>query len=95
MNRNIILEYKNIVKKYPGVLALDNVSISFQEGEIHALCGENGAGKSTLIKTATGAITPTSGSIVVNGKEYTSLTPAISRENGIAVIYQEFNLVMI
>ena len=93
MNRNIILEYKNIVKKYPGVLALDNVSISFQEGEIHALCGENGAGKSTLIKTATGAITPTSSSIVVNGKEYTSLTPAISRENGIAVIYQEFNLV--
>lgn len=93
MNTNTVLEYKNIVKKYPGVLALNDVSISFQEGEVHALVGENGAGKSTLIKTATGAIAPTSGSIVVNGTEYTSFTPIISRENGIAVIYQEFNLV--
>lgn len=93
MNTNTVLEFKNIVKKYPGVLALNNVSISFREGEIHALAGENGAGKSTLIKTATGAIAPTSGCIEVNGKEYTSFTPSISRENGISVIYQEFNLV--
>lgn len=93
MNTNTILEFKNIVKKYPGVLALNNVSISFREGEIHALAGENGAGKSTLIKTATGAIAPTSGCIEVNGKEYTNFTPSISRENGISVIYQEFNLV--
>ena len=93
MNTNTVLEFKKIVKRYPGVLALNNVSISFREGEVHALVGENGAGKSTLIKTATGAIAPTSGTIVVNGKEYTSFTPATSRENGIAVIYQEFNLV--
>lgn len=93
MNTNTVLEFKNIVKRYPGVLALNDVSITFREGEVHALVGENGAGKSTLIKTSTGAIAPTAGSIIVNGKEYTSFTPITSRENGIAVIYQEFNLV--
>lgn len=93
MNTNTVLEFKNIVKRYPGVLALNNVSITFKEGEVHALVGENGAGKSTLIKTSTGAIAPTAGTIIVNGKEYTNFTPITSRENGIAVIYQEFNLV--
>lgn len=93
MNTNTVLEFKNIVKRYPGVLALNDVSITFREGEVHALVGENGAGKSTLIKTSTGAIVPTAGTIIVNGKEYSSFTPITSRENGIAVIYQEFNLV--
>lgn len=93
MNTNTVLEFKNIVKRYPGVLALNDVSITFREGEVHALVGENGAGKSTLIKTSTGAIAPTAGTIIVNGKEYSSFTPITSRENGIAVIYQEFNLV--
>lgn len=93
MNTNTILEFRNIDKIWPGVHALDHVNISFYEGEVHALVGENGAGKSTLIKTATGAHAPTSGTIVVNGKEYTSFTPITSQENGIAVIYQEFNLV--
>ncbi|HHW47566.1 MAG TPA: sugar ABC transporter ATP-binding protein [Clostridiaceae bacterium] len=88
-----ILELKNIVKLYPGVTALDNVSLSFRKGEVHALVGENGAGKSTLIKTVSGAIKPTSGKIIVNGKEFDFLTPLQSRENGIAVVYQEFNLV--
>ena len=75
MNTNTVLEFKNIVKRYPGVLALNDVSITFREGEVHALVGENGAGKSTLIKTSTGAIAPTAGTIIVNGKEYSSFTP--------------------
>ena len=58
-----LLSLKNITKEYPGVRALDNVSISFEKGEVHALIGENGAGKSTFIKTLSGAIRPTSGTI--------------------------------
>ena len=88
-----ILQLKDIVKLYPGVKALDNVSLDIAQGEIHALVGENGAGKSTLIKTCTGAVIPTKGTIHVNGKEFTSMTPKLSEENGIAAIYQEFNLV--
>lgn len=88
-----ILELKNVTKLYPGVKALDNVNLSFRKGEIHALVGENGAGKSTLIKTVTGAIQPTDGEVIVNGKSFKALTPALSRENGIAAVYQEFALV--
>ena len=87
------LELKNITKLYPGVKALNNVSISFEAGEIHALVGENGAGKSTMIKTICGAISPTSGTIVLPSGEYEAVTPALARENGISVIHQEFNLV--
>ncbi|WP_411826867.1 sugar ABC transporter ATP-binding protein [Luteolibacter sp. AS25] len=89
----MFLQLKNITKTYPGVVALDNVSLDIIEGEVHALVGENGAGKSTLIKTCTGAITPDQGTIVIKGKEFTGLTPITSAENGVGVIYQEFNLV--
>ncbi len=88
-----ILELKNITKKYPGVIALNDVSIEFVEGEAHALVGENGAGKSTLIKSCTGAVKPNSGRIVIEGKAFKSLTPQLSEAHGIGVIYQEFNLV--
>ena len=93
VKQDIILELKNIVKDYPGVRALDHVSISFKKGEVHALVGENGAGKSTLIKVCTGAIAPTGGEICVNGKKFESLSPSLSLANGIAAVYQEFNLV--
>ncbi|AZO94963.1 sugar ABC transporter ATP-binding protein [Halocella sp. SP3-1] len=93
MKDNTILQLKNITKKYPGVVALDNVSLDIKEGEVHALVGENGAGKSTLIKTCTGAITPNKGKIIIDGKEFTKMSPKSSEENGISVIYQEFNLV--
>lgn len=88
-----ILELKHITKLYPGVVALNDVSLEVRRGEVHALVGENGAGKSTLIKTCSGAITPTKGEIVVNGKSFTGMTPQTSEQNGIGVIYQEFNLV--
>ena len=63
-----VLEAKNISKKFPGVLALDSVDISFEPGEIHAVIGENGAGKSTLIKCLTGVYTPEEGEVLVEGK---------------------------
>lgn len=89
----MFLQLKNVTKTYPGVVALDNVSLDIIEGEVHALVGENGAGKSTLIKTCTGAITPDKGTVVIQGKEFTALTPKLSVQNGVGVIYQEFNLV--
>lgn len=84
---------KNITKTYPGVTALDAVSIDFRKGEVHALLGENGAGKSTLIKIIAGAQAPDSGTISIDGTEYRHMTPNLSRELGIEVIYQEFNLI--
>ena len=91
MYEEYALELKNIKKVYPGVVALKDVSLSLKKGEILALIGENGAGKSTLIKTCSGAVIPTSGKIIVNGKEFASMTPQLAAENGIAIIYQEFN----
>ena len=88
-----ILSLRDVSKFYPGVVALDKVSVDFKKGEIHALLGENGAGKSTLIKTIAGAIKPDEGNIIVEGETYTAITPFESRKHGIEVIYQEFNLV--
>lgn len=87
-----MLELKNITKTYPGVVALDGVSMKVQDGEVHALLGENGAGKSTLIKVIAGAIEPDSGSISFDGTEYAKMNPQLAQENGVAVIYQELNL---
>lgn len=93
MGQEDILQLNHITKLYPGVTALDDVSISFKRGEIHALLGENGAGKSTLIKTITGAIVPTSGEIIYKGETYTHFTPTQTLGLGIAAIYQELNLI--
>lgn len=93
MNEKIILSLKNITKRYPGVTALDNVSLDIVQGEVHALVGENGAGKSTLIKTISGAIQPDEGEIIINGDTYKGMTPTTSRKAGVAIIYQEFTLV--
>ena len=90
---NTILEFRNLTKIYPGVVANDNINFKLRRGEVHALVGENGAGKSTVIKTCSGAVVPSSGTIVVEGVEYRSLSPAFSKKLGIGIIYQEFNLV--
>lgn len=89
----LLLQLKNITKRYPGVVALNHVNLDVVKGEVHALVGENGAGKSTLIKVCTGAVAPNEGQIVIRGREFASLTPRLSEQMGIAVIYQEFNLV--
>lgn len=93
MNTSVVLSLKSITKKYPGVLALDRVSLDFFAGEVHALVGENGAGKSTLIKAIAGAINLDGGAIQIDGQDYHQMTPHLSRSAGIEVIYQEFNLV--
>jgi len=90
-----ILETRALTKRFPGVVALDQVSFDLRPGEIHALCGENGAGKSTLIKTLSG-IHPTGsyeGEILVNGSTANFRTIADAGNAGLAVIYQELALV--
>lgn len=86
-----ILSLRNITKTYPGVLALDHVSLDFRRGEVHAIVGENGAGKSTMIKIIAGAIEPDSGEIVVDGDAFLKLTPQETISKGISVIFQEFS----
>ncbi len=88
-----VLSLKDIMKVYPGVVALNKVSIDFYPGEVHALIGENGAGKSTFIKTITGAHAPDGGTITVDGETYTAMTPTIAQKHGVECIYQEFNLI--
>lgn len=89
-----MLKLEHISKTYPGVKALNDVSLTFEQGEIHALLGENGAGKSTLIKIIAGAISPDPGAVIsFDGRTYSRMTPALSAENGVAVIYQDINLV--
>ena len=88
-----LVEMKNIRKEFPGVVALDDVSFDARPGEVHLLLGENGAGKSTLMKILSGIYTPTSGSIIVDGHSYESLSPKKSKELGISIIYQELSVV--
>lgn len=88
-----IIEFKNVTKAFPGVLALSDVDLNFQKGEVHAIVGENGAGKSTLIKTLSGINVPDRGQIFFEGKELKNITPKLSKEMGITVVYQELTLV--
>lgn len=87
-----MVELNHINKTFPGVKALDDVSLNLKAGEVMALVGENGAGKSTLIKILSGVYTRDSGQIKIFGKEIKELTPKKSHELGIAVIHQELNL---
>ena len=86
------LEMRNIVKRFPGVLALDHVSLSVRKGEVHALLGENGAGKSTLMKVLSGAYSKDEGEILIDGQEVDIRSSADAQKLGISIIYQELNL---
>ena len=88
-----MLRMKSIHKRFPGVHALKGVDFDLNSGECVALLGENGAGKSTIIKVLGGAIQPEEGIIQIDGKERRFSEPLESLEAGIAIIYQEFNLV--
>ena len=87
-----VLELKNIVKTFPGVLALNDVSFDLEKGEVHAICGENGAGKSTLMKVLSGVYQPDSGEIHVNGQKRKFANPMESYKIGVSIIFQETSL---
>lgn len=95
MSDSILLEMKNITKRFPGVIALDDVSFRVREGEIHCLVGENGAGKSTLMKVLSGVHSYGNydGDIIINGKEQEFKSIKDSEDAGIGIIYQELALV--
>jgi len=93
MQNDVILKLDNITRKFPGVVALNNVSLEVKTGEVHILLGENGAGKSTLVKILSGAYSKDSGEIFLNGNKVEIKNPKHAQDLGIGVIYQELNLI--
>lgn len=91
-NKIPLMEVRNIDKAFPGVQALDDVSVAFYPGEVHAVVGENGAGKSTLMKVMAGAYKPDEGTILFKGEEVSFNHPVEAQNLGVSIIYQEFNL---
>lgn len=77
-----------ITKTYPGVRALDSVSVTVERGRVHAILGENGAGKSTLVGIAAGSVVPDSGTIGLAGEQFARIQPREAREKGLAIVYQ-------
>jgi ribose transport system ATP-binding protein len=88
-----VLSVHGLTKDFPGVRAVDDVSLSIESSTIHCLVGENGAGKSTLIKILTGALLPTSGTMRINGSEYKPKNLQDARDAGIATLFQELHVV--
>ena len=88
-----VLEMKGITKTFPGVVALDDVSLSVEKGTVHALIGENGAGKSTLMKILNGVYTATKGELFLEGQPLHLQGVRDAQEKGISTIFQEFNLI--
>lgn len=93
MSEQFLLEMKGVCKSFPGVKALQNVSLQLRAGEVHALLGENGAGKSTLIKVLGGIYIAEEGEIYIEGKKVNINSVNDSHENGVAIIHQELVLV--
>ena len=87
------IELKGITKRFPGVVANNNISFSVEKGEIHALAGENGAGKSTLMNILFGLLVPDEGEIVINGKVEKFSSPRDSNAAGIGMVHQHFMLI--
>ena len=88
---DVLLEMKNISKSFPGVKALDNVSLTVKSGTVHALMGENGAGKSTLMKCLFGINSGFGGEIFLEGRKVSFKNPKDALENGVAMVHQELN----
>jgi len=88
-----VLEIRDLVKDFPSVRAVNNVSFDVKRNTVHCLVGENGAGKSTLIKILTGAYARTSGTIRLNGKDFVARTTREAKQAGISTLFQELNVV--
>jgi ribose transport system ATP-binding protein len=88
-----MLQLKNISKSFPGVKALQDISLQFKAGEVHALCGENGAGKTTLMNILVGNIQPDAGSIFLNSQKIDVESIQVAQRLGIGIVYQERSLV--
>ena len=88
---HVLLSMQHISKSYPGVQALDDVSLRLDRGQILALAGENGAGKSTLMKILSGSVTPSGGTILLDGEEVSFSNPRQALDAGISIMYQELN----
>ena len=86
------LEVRHVSKRYPGVVANDDVSLLVAPGEIHAVLGENGAGKSTLMKIIYGAVKPDTGEVLFNGQPTHIRNPQEARALGISMVFQHFSL---
>ncbi len=91
MGQEVLLEMQDICKEFPGVKALDHVSLTVKKGTVHALMGENGAGKSTLMKCLFGIYQKDSGRIILEGKEVDFKSSKEALENGVAMVHQELN----
>lgn len=91
MEHNVLLQMTDICKEFPGVKALDQVSLTVKSGTVHALMGENGAGKSTLMKCLFGMYNKDSGSIKLDGKEVNFKSSKEALEHGVAMVHQELN----
>src|SRR5690606_11466016 len=87
-----ILRLENVGKTFPGVVALNGITLELQRGEAHIVLGENGAGKSTLIKLLAGIYQPDTGEIFLNGQPYNPKTPHDAQVQGIRIVHQELNL---
>lgn len=92
-NHHKMLEVKKLTRRFPGVLALDQVDFDLYSGEVHAVVGENGAGKSTMINILAGVLQPSGGEVLLDGNPIVFHNPADAQQEGISVIFQEFNLI--
>lgn len=88
-----LVEFKHITKRFPGVVALNDINMELNEGEVHVLIGENGAGKSTLMKILSGAYAQDEGELLIYGQVIKKNSPILSSSLGIGMIYQELNLI--
>src|SRR5215216_4231359 len=93
MDERPVLELRGITKRFPGIVANDNVDFDLRKGEVHALLGENGAGKSTLMNVVYGLYHPDGGEILIDGKPIEVHSPGEAIEHGIGMVHQHFMLI--